>query len=261
MTLALIAGRGLLPAAVARAQAAPPLVCVLEGFDPENLAADLTFRLEHLGSLLADLAARGVTQVCFCGAITRPRIDPSAIDAATLPLVPLMMQAMQAGDDAALRAIIGLFEQRGFTVLAAHALAPDLLAPAGVLTEQQPDAQMTKDVVRAEQVLQALAPLDVGQGCVVGSGQVWGVETIGGTDHMLATLPQGAQAARAVLVKAPKAGQEERADLPAVGPETIERLQAAGLAGLAIAAGKTLLLEREETLRRANAAGLVIWAR
>jgi DUF1009 family protein len=96
---------------------------------------------------------------------------------------------------------------------------------------------------------------------VVGRGQVWGIEASGGTDHLLSTLPEAARTARAVLVKAPKAGQEERADLPAVGPETIERLQAAGLAGLAIAAGKTLLLEREETLRRANAAGLVVWAR
>ena len=259
--LALISGRGQLPAEVAAEQTTKPVVCVLDGFAPDNMAADITFRLEHLGSLLVELKSLGVTDVCLCGAIERPPFDPSALDAATLPLVPVMMQAMGAGDDGALRAVMKLFEDQGFVVRAAHELAPCLLAPDGVLTSAQPDDAMRADVVRADAVLDALSALDVGQGCVVGAGQVWGIEAIGGTDHLLTTLPANVRDANPVLVKRPKTGQDLRADMPTVGPGTIDALVRAGLRGLVVDAGAVIMLEREETLARAEAAGLVLWSR
>lgn len=259
--LALVSGRGNLPARIAEALPERPLMCVLQGFEPEGVAPDVLFRLEHLGTLLADLEARGVREVCFCGGIERPPIDPGALDAATLPLVPVIMKAIAAGDDGALRGVIGIFEGRGFTVRAAHELSPDLLVPEGVLSVAQPDDQMTSDMARGSEVLAALAPLDVGQGCVVGKGQVWGIETLGGTDHMLKTLPGGAAQARAILIKGPKEGQDRRFDLPTIGPETIGVLAEAGLAGVVVEAGGVLMLEPEATVAAADAAGLVLWAR
>lgn len=259
--LALVCGRGALPARVAAGQETPPLICVLKGFAPDGLVADISFRLEHLGSLFAQLKARGVTDVCFCGAIERPPLDPGALDAETLPLVPVMMQAMGAGDDAALRAVMGLFEARGFTMRSAQELSPDVLAPEGVLGAVDLWDELHADVAQADAILAALAPLDVGQGCVVGSGLVWGIETIGGTDHMLSTLPDGARTAQAVLVKLPKQGQDKRADLPAIGPETIAAAVAAGLSGVIVTAGHVILLDPEETVRRADQAGLLLWSR
>ena len=259
--LALVSGKGSLPALVAQAQDETPLVCVLEGFVPEGLTPDITFRLEHLGSLLADLKARGVSEVCFCGAIERPPFDPGKLDAATVPLVPMMMKAMGSGDDGALRAVMALFEEQGLKVRAAHDLAPGLVAPVGVLSKMQPNDQMQTDVKRADAVLAALAPLDVGQGCVVGAGQVWGIETTGGTDHMLSTLPKGVGRIKAVLVKSPKLGQDLRADMPTIGPATITGVAEAGLAGLVVQAGEVLILNREETVAAADMAGLVLWSR
>ncbi|GFE50132.1 phosphatidate cytidylyltransferase [Roseobacter cerasinus] len=259
--LALIAGRGGLPARIAQGMPQAPLVCALQGFEPEGLAPDLTFRLEQIGSLLSQLQQRGVTDVCFCGGIERPPVDPAAIDAATLPLVPKLMAAMAAGDDGALRAVIGIFEEKGFAVRAAHELVPDLLVPEGVLSAAQPDEQMTSDMARGSEVLAVLAPLDVGQGCVVGAGQIWGIETLGGTDHMLQTLPEGAARARAVLVKGPKRGQDLRVDMPTIGPDTMHMLAEAGLAGLIVEAGRVILLEPEVTVAAADAAGLVLWSR
>ncbi|WP_300057915.1 LpxI family protein [uncultured Roseobacter sp.] len=259
--LALVAGRGGLPARIARGVPEAPLVCVLNGFEPDGLDADLTFRLEQIGSLLADLQQRGVSDVCFCGGIERPPVDPTAIDAATLPLVPTLMKAIGSGDDGALSAVIGIFEEKGFTVRAAHDLVPDLLVSEGVLSAAQPDDQMTSDMARGSEVLAALAPLDVGQGCVVGAGQIWGIETLGGTDHMLQTLPERAAKARAILVKGPKRGQDLRVDMPTIGPETVAALVDAGLAGLVVEAGGVILLEPEATVAAADAAGLVLWAR
>jgi DUF1009 family protein len=146
-------------------------------------------------------------------------------------------------------------------VRAAHDLAPAILAPEGQLSATPLTERMEQDIARADAVLAALGPLDVGQGCVVGGGQVWGIETMGGTDHLLRTLPEGAGRAGALLVKRPKPGQDMRADLPTIGPDTMDRLAAAGLAGAVIDAGAVILLSPDETRRRADAEGLVLWSR
>jgi DUF1009 family protein len=259
--LALICGTGDLPAKIAAAQAEPPLICVIEGFAPTGLKADLVFSFETLGTLLIELGHHGVTEACACGAIDRPQIDPSKLDENTAPLVPLLMGAITSGDDAALRAVMGLFEQPGFRVRAAHELAPELIAQPGVLSEKWPDAQMRLDAKLGADVLAAMAPYDVGQTCVTGGGQLLGMETIGGTDHMIATLPKTPLLAQGVLVKGPKIGQDMRADMPTIGPRTLEAVIDAGLAGIVIDAGDVLLLDADRCIALANTAGIVLWSR
>lgn len=261
MTLALIAGTGRLPLEVAKAQETPPLICGYEGKLPDKVEADLTFRLETLGTLLVALGERGITQVCFCGAIERPSLDPSKLDAETLPLVPLFQKALAAGDNGALQILMEIFEQTGFEVLGADSLLPDLVAPPGVLSEKWPDAQMRKDAARGEAVLAGLAPLDIGQGCVIGDEQVLGVETLGGTDHMLATLPAKAKGMNAILCKGPKDGQIREIDMPTIGPKTIEAAHHAGLAGVIVDAGDVIMLDAERCAALADKYDLVLWSR
>ena len=88
----------------------------------------------------------------------------------------------------------------------------------------------------------------------------WGA-LVKGCLEALGDLPEGAARAGALLVKTPKAGQDLRADMPAIGPETIRTLVEKGLAGVVIDAGQVILLDRDETLRRARDAGLVLWSR
>lgn len=190
MTLALIAGRGDLPAAIAIAQDKPPLICALEGHGPKGLEVDLRFRLETLGSFLVSLGQQGVTEVCFCGAIDRPSVDPSKLDAETLPLVPIFMQALQKGDDGALRAAMEIFEQTGFTIRAAHELLPDLLPEAGVLTKAKPEARHHADAALGEMVLAQMGAADLGQACVLRDGLVLAREDDRGTDAMLAQFAE-----------------------------------------------------------------------
>lgn len=261
MTLALIAGRGRLPAEVATAQTVRPLVCGYEGVTIEDLEPDLTFRLETLGTLLVQLGERGVTQVCFCGGIDRPTLDPSKLDAETMALVPLFQKALAAGDNGALQILKEIFEQTGFEVVGADRLLPDLVARQGVLSEAWPDAQMRKDAARGQEVLAGLAPLDIGQACVIGQEQVLGIEAMGGTDHLLATLPEAARSMRAVLCKGPKLGQIREIDMPTIGPATIEAAHAAGLAGVIVDEGDVIILEAERCAALANSYGMVLWSR
>lgn len=261
MTLALVAGRGKLPAQVAQAQAVMPLICALDGSPPDTLAADVTFRLETLGSLLIDLGQRGVTQVCFCGGVDRPALDPAALDEETKPLVPMFQKALAAGDNGALQVIKEIFEQTGFEVLGADMLVPDLVALPGVLSEAWPSAQMRRDAARGEMVLAGLAPLDIGQACVIGGEQVLGVETMGGTAHLLETLPPRAREMNAILCKGPKTGQIREIDMPTIGPDTMRAVHAAGLAGVIVDAGDVIVLDRAACVRLADEFGLVLWSR
>lgn len=261
MSMALIAGRGRLPAKVVAAQPQPPLICALDGSLPDKVEPHVTFRLETLGTLLLELRKRGVTQVCFAGAIDRPELDPAALDAETMALVPMFRKAMVAGDNGALQVIKEIFEQTGFEVLGAEMLVPDLVASAGVLSEIQPDPQMRRDAVRGEAVLAGLAALDIGQACVVGGEQVLGVEAMGGTEHLLSSLPERTREMRAILCKGPKTGQIREIDMPTIGPDTLHAAHAAGLVGVVVDAGDVIILDKPGCIRLADEYGLVLWSR
>ncbi|SIS78941.1 hypothetical protein SAMN05421759_103283 [Roseivivax lentus] len=297
--LALIAGRGALPGAVAATRVEKPLVCALAGNPPDSLLPDLTFRIETLGSLLADLTARGVTALCLCGGIDRPQIDPAAIDAATEPLVPRLKEALSQGDDGALRVVMALFEEAGFTILAAHEAAPDLLLPPGTPTRRAPPAIAATEARVGDRVIAEMGRADQGQACVIRGTEVLAREDARGTDAMLAGLAGGPGATGGAgqgaglgdpadflmdttydvlggaadwlsgagprgagcLCKAPKPAQDRRADLPAIGPDTVTGAAAAGLAGLVIEAGGVIVLDRAKTLARADELGLYLWSR
>ncbi|WP_047997090.1 LpxI family protein [Puniceibacterium sp. IMCC21224] len=259
--LALIAGRGALPAAVAGAQDVPPLICGFEGFAPDRLVADITFRIETLGSLFAELRARAVTQVCLCGSIRRPEIDLARVDNLTKPLLPVLYTALQAGDDGALRAVITLFEHAGLGVLAAHQAAPDLLMAAGVPSLTSLSIESEMDALVGVAALKQMGRADLGQASVIVAGQVVKSEDDRGTDAMLGDLPDADGAPRGILFKAPKPGQDRRADLPTIGPATVAAVARAGLAGIVIEAGGVIVLDRARVLQDVDAAGLFLWSR
>ncbi|MFK7754710.1 MAG: LpxI family protein [Sedimentitalea sp.] len=257
--LALIAGQGALPGLVAQSQAHAPLICGYAGLELSTGVPDLTFRLETLGTLLKTLHDNGVTQVCFAGAIARPTLDPGALDAATLPLVPAFQKALQQGDDGGLRAVLAIFEQAGFEVIAAHDLVPDVLPQPGALGARLPEARDDADVARGFDILAIMGAADVGQGCVVQGRQAIALEGRFGTDWMLGTLrerPDGITGG--VLVKAAKPGQDRRVDLPAIGLGTVHAAAAAGLNGIAIEAGGVMILERDAVRAACDATGLFL---
>ena len=187
---------------------------------------------------------------------------PARIDGVT-PIVPGIVAAISAGDDGALREILAIIEEFGFTLLAAHEVMPDLLPEGGVPTEAEPSDRDRADAFRAADIVAALGVADVGQGCVVAAGQALAVEALGGTDWMLRTLAAERPDAPAggILYKAPKPGQDRRADLPVIGPKTVAGAKAAGLSGIVIEAGGVMVLDRAEVIAACNAAGLFLWVR
>ncbi|HEY6917921.1 MAG TPA: UDP-2,3-diacylglucosamine diphosphatase LpxI [Tabrizicola sp.] len=266
MRTAIIAGQGRLPAALASAMSEPPLVAALDGFAPEGLTVDLTFRVERLVPFLRALERDGVGQVIFAGAATRPRLDPALLDEATAALLPRLMAAMQQGDDATLRVVIEVFEEFGFTVAGVEDVAPALLPGAGVLAGAV-SPRDEADAARAAAIVAALGAVDVGQGAVVAQGLCLGVEALPGTDALLAQVaaigalrPDPARG-RGVFYKAAKPGQDRRIDLPTIGPDTLRAAAAAGLGGVVLEAGSVICLDLDRMQRLAQELGLFLWAR
>lgn len=260
--IALVGSRDDLTAAVAarlRDEGRASVVCELGPRTSLDPACPVTFRIEHLGTLLDRLRAWGVRAVCLSGAVRRPVLDPAEVDALTAPLLPGLMSALGRGDDGALRWAMGAFEDAGLAVLAAHDLVPDLLPPAGALSAARPTPAIEADAARAAEVHRLLAPADIGQGVVVRGGQVLAVEAFPGTDHMLRSV--AGLAGGALLFKAPKRGQDRRADLPVIGPGTIRLAHASGLGAVVVEAGGVMVLSRGEVVAAADAAGMVLWVR
>ena len=255
--LALIAGTGDLPRAVLAALPDRPLICALDGFSPE-VTPDVTFRLERLGGFLTTLKARGVTRICMVGGVRRPALALRHLDLATLRLVPTILRGMRQGDDGALRAFIAVLESRGFRVVGAHEVAPDLLPPPGVLTATQPAPRHCRDALQGQAQVALMGQADLGQACVVRDGRVVLTEDDSGTDAMLraATDARGA-----ILFKAPKPEQDRRADLPVIGLCTARGAVAAGLAGIVIEARGVMVLDRHEVINVLDAKGMFLWVR
>jgi len=149
--------------------------------------------------------------------------------------------------------------EEGFRVVGAQELLAGELAPSGRLGAHAPDAQAEADIVRGVAIVRALGAADLGQAVVVQQGVVLGVEAVEGTDALIqraGDLRRGGPGG--VLVKLPKPGQELRADLPVIGRRTVERAAAAGLRGIAVAAGATLVLERDAVIECADRGGLFL---
>lgn len=262
-----IAGGGALPRLLAEALAAagsPYLVCAFEGAAPDWLAAHphVVTAFEKPGRLFAALRDAGVGRVVLAGAMHRPALRPFAFDLTAARLAPRLLPLLKQGDDALLRGIGSVLEGEGFQLAAAHHLLPQLLAPKGDFAARRADAEDRADIARAAALARALGALDVGQGAVVAGGLCLGLETLQGTDAMLdfvAATPARLRRRPGVLWKGPKPGQDLRMDLPAIGPATVGRAAAAGLGGVAMQAGATLVLDRAATRAEADRLGLFLF--
>jgi DUF1009 family protein len=270
-TVAVIAGSGVLPFAVAgalQARGLRPVLFAIRGFCDPARVADLPHHwvaLGQFGRLTRLMRMEGCGDVVFIGALVRPALSEIRLDWGTLRVLPALAAAMRGGDDHLLSGVSRLFERRGFRLLGIKDVAPELLMPEGTITKAAPDAAAGADIARGRDLIRALSPFDVGQAVVVIDGHVVGVEGIEGTDALLRRMAQlrrdgriRAKAGCGVLVKSPKAAQDLRFDLPTLGPVTVDGVVAAGLAGIGIVAGHTLVADLEATVAKADRAGLFI---
>lgn len=265
--LGIIAGNGQLPVQLARACAAahrPYFIIALEGAcDPATLgdAPHATVRLGAVGEALSQLRAQAVEEVVLAGGVKRPSMHSLVPDATGAQLIKKLGFRLFGGDDAILKGVMDFLENEGFRVIAAQDVLGEVLAEEGVLSARKPDAAAKDDIALGFKVAHAIGGFDIGQAVIVEAGAVLGVEGPEGTDALIARCALLQRATkRAMLIKAAKPGQSDRADLPTVGPETVKRLREAGMLGVAVEAGKSILLEDKEIARLCDEADMIALA-
>jgi hypothetical protein len=254
--LALIAGGGSIPLAVADAvtrQGRRAVMFPVRGWaDPAAVEKYPHHWIAPVqaGRFMRLARAEGCRDVVFIGAALRPPLRALRLDWTSLRLIPRILRAYRGGDDHLLSSIARGLEDHGFRIVGAHEVAPEILMPEGPLGNLRPVERDQLDIARALAVLAATGSFDMGQAAVVADNHVLAVEATEGTDAMLKRVAelraQGRIAARAgtgVLVKAPKPQQDRRFDLPAIGPRTVEEAARAGLAGIAVVAGGSIVAE------------------
>ncbi len=267
----IIAAGGVMPFAVAdsvSARGGKPVLFALKGAC--DAVAVKRFRhhwiaVGQVGRAMKLFRSENCRDLVFIGTLVRPALSEIRLDWTTIRLLGRVWAAFRGGDDHLLSGIGRILEQDGFRMVGIKDVAPELLMPEGCVTRTAPDDKAAADIGRGREVLAALSPFDIGQAAVVIDGHVVAVEDIEGTDGLLARVARlrgegriRAKAPRGVLVKAPKSGQDLRFDLPTIGPRTVERAIEAGLSGIAIVAGHTIVVEPQAMIATADAAGLFV---
>jgi DUF1009 family protein len=267
--LLMICGGGSLPLAVADSVAArgrKVLLFPLRGAaDPKDFAGR-EHRWIHLGQFgtVARIARENGSRDIVClGSLVRPALWQIRPDFFTLRVLMKVAKAFRGGDDHLLSSVGRAIEQLGYRMLGAHEVAPEILVPEGTLGAVRPSARAREDAALGFDYLRAAGPFDIGQAVVVANKHVLAVEAAEGTDAMLARVAElrasgriRAAAGAGVLVKAPKPNQDRRFDLPSIGPQTVEGVVRAGLAGIAVAAHETIVAEPERLIAAADKAGI-----
>ncbi|MDO6964082.1 LpxI family protein [Rhizobium alvei] len=270
--LAIIAGGGKLPlyvAEAARRAGEDPLIIAMEG----ETALDWS-GWDHVWLGLGNVAgfdqiahSNNIDRVVMCGAIKRrPALSELRLNLATLLKVPEgIRKLVSGGDNALLTMVANLIERRGRRVIGAHEIAPDLLAETGPIGQHRPDKEAIADIGVAIDAALTIGRLDIGQAAVTVGGRVVALEGPEGTDEVLLRVADLKSAGRVssrrrgVLVKLCKPGQDERMDLPSIGVSTLENAHKAGLAGVAIEAGRSLVLDRQAVCDFADRHGMFVY--
>ncbi|WP_412048807.1 LpxI family protein [Hoeflea sp. Naph1] len=269
--LGILAGRGCFPVLVsssARDMGHNPYIVAIEGEADQDWSGfdHCVLGIGDVAGLSALIRREKIGTLMLAGGIDRrPRFRDIRPTWSSLAAAPSLLRTLlSGGDDQILRAAIGLLEKQGVQVVGAQTVAPGLLSQIGPLGKLEPRPSDQADIAAAEQAALALGQLDVGQGAVSVGGRVIALEGLEGTDLMLERVAALRAAGRlprgrgGVLVKMCKPEQDERADLPSIGPDTVTNAHAAGLSGIAVEAGRTLVLERELVVTLANRLGVFV---
>ncbi|EAU42769.1 hypothetical protein FP2506_08006 [Fulvimarina pelagi HTCC2506] len=268
--LGIVAGGGGLPMIVANAAIEKGMEPVFARFsdgmtNDSIIGRSRAFAWGRTGDAIEWLKAEGVQKLVFCGTISsRPDFRSILPSFKTLKRLPRALRIVKGGDDRLLRNLSRYLESEGFDLLPVQAVAPELLAPEGVLTARTPTAEESAALDLAHRAATALGVLDAGQAVIASNERIIAMEGIEGTRAMMRRVAEYRAARkigrgeRLALVKAVKPGQDRRFDLPSIGVQTIDEAEAAGITAIGVSAGESLILGFDDVIDRANTAGLAV---
>ncbi len=263
--LGILAGSGVLPQRVVEACRESGRDAYVIAFKGETHADTVAatphawVRIGAVGRTLELLHEAECEDVVFAGPVRRPAFSSLLPDRRGAKLLA-KLAAASGGDDSLFSILVSELEGEGFRVVGADEVVADILAPPGPLGIHSPDDAALNDIERGVGAIRALGAHDIGQAAVVQQGRVLGIEAAEGTDALIARCAQlRLDGPGGVLIKLKKPGQQRRVDLPAIGRTTVEASAAAGLRGIAVEAGGTIVFDRAAAREAADGAGLFVF--
>ncbi len=263
--IGLIAGNGKLPiviAETAKDQGHELFVCAIKGEASQSLerSADKIewIILGELGKVIKFFKHHGVREVLMAGKVTKANLFRGEIKP-DLEMIKAVSKIRDRKDDSLLYAVTNHLEANGFHVLSSVSFLNDEIPSAGVLSKQKPGKEDYEEIEFGWNIAKQIAGLDIGQTVITKNKSVVAVESIEGTDQ--AILRAGELVSKGTNVfKVAKPNQDMRFDVPTIGPMTIDSMIRAGVRMLVFEAGKTILLEREEFLKKVNDHKMIVVA-
>jgi DUF1009 family protein len=263
--IGLIAGNGRFPLLALEAARKAGLEVVAIGIkeeasrEIEPLAARCYWiSLGALSRLIEICHQEGITQVMMCGQVKHTRIFSSIVP--DWRLVKLLALLESKNTDSLIAGVGRVLQGEGIELVDSTLLLKDRLPPEGILTRRKPTLDETRDIEYGRRIAVSLAALDVGQSVAIAERACVALEAMEGTDAMLRRAASLAEGKPLRLVKVSRRRQHLLFDVPVVGPQTIAVMRETGTTALAIDAGQTLLIDREELIARADEAQISIVA-
>ena len=268
--IALFAGGLRLPFLVRdelRANGWEVFVVGLRGFYDAALKPDLVIRLGAGGTATRECKKRGIKWLTFVGAIGHPNLGDIRPDIWSIGVMAKILKN-QRGYDSMASALISGIESKGFKIIGAQDLCPDLVFKPGIQTKTRPTAADKKTIARAVHVSHVIGTEDIGASVVV-DRQVLAVEAAEGTAEMLKRVieirrggarPPKPAGRRGVFAKMTKPKQDLRIDIPAIGVDTVVDVAAAGLRGIVVNAKTCFVIDRAAVIAAADKAKIFIVA-
>ncbi len=232
-------------------------------YDPA-LKPDLVIRLGGAGRAARECRKRGIKKLTFVGALGHINLADIRPDFWSLGVL-LSVLKHQRGYDSMAVAFNKALEKRGYEIVAAQQVAPELtFERAGVQTKTKPTRADMANIERAIDVSHTIGTADIGASVVVDK-QVIAVEAAEGTARMLERVVEMRQKkhgrASGVFAKMTKPGQDLRIDIPAIGVDTVRAVAAAHLRGIIVNAKTCFVIDKPAVIAAANRAKIFIVAK
>jgi DUF1009 family protein len=269
--LGLIAGEGRLPFLVAAGakRSGISIVCVgLAGSVEPALVKEVDVFYEvaiaRPGSWMRKLKRHGVSRTIMVGRVAKGRIfTPWRIlrylpDWRAFRIWYWRLRKRPKQNDMLLRALADELASGGIRLENSTMYCKEHLATMGVMTGREPGASVKNDIEFGREIVKKLGELDIGQAIAVKEREVIAVEAIEGTAAMIERAGKYCKSGGWTLIKASKPKQDERFDVPCVGPDTVRSLAENGGKWLVVEADKTIIIDKPETINLADQVGVGI---
>ena len=261
MSIALIAGQGILPVEIAKklnaSQEKILILALRDDYEVLKPYADklIHMRFPNLSHGLKEIKLFGAKKLIMAGRIPKKVIYclPLLFDKLTRSVLRKSLR----DDHSLLGSVVKVFEEENIEVIPYWQILPEFIAVKGKLSSRSPTKKEFHDIDYGIEILRVILKCSFGQSVCVAEGSVSAVEAIEGTDKMI--LRAGELVGHGTVIKMMRQDQDMRYDLPTVGTKTLENMKTAGLKCLAVESGKTLILEPQKFFDLADKYNIAVW--